>query len=170
MAEDNWKPTFRSSGSTLTKVLRSPAFLRARERSTGILESPAELRALADQVESLDRTKAPLSAVADQVDAAVRFLRAKADAFKQQAPSRDVHTPQTELSAEAAQIGGAPAGVAARERLLVASLSYLVTPLDLVPDFRAGGYVDDVFLLAWVFGAASSELSPHVDDGTESWG
>ena len=170
MDEENWKPTFRTSGSTLTKILRSPAFLRARERSTGILESPAELRALADQVESLDRTMAPLSAVADQVDAAVRFLRARADASQAQAPSGDVHTSRAEPSAEAASLAGAPAGVAARERLLVASLNYLVTPLDLVPDFRAGGYVDDVFLLAWVFGAASNELSPHSGDGSESCG
>jgi len=170
MAEDNWKPTSRTPGSTLTKILRSPAFLRARERSTGILESPAELRALADQVESLDRTSAPLSAVGDQVEAAVRFLRARADALQRPAPPRDAREPPTELPAEAAPPRGAPAGVAARERLLVASLNYLVTPLDLVPDFRAGGYVDDVFLLAWVFGAATNELSPHSGDGSESWG
>lgn len=170
MAEESWKPTSRTSGSTLTKILRSPAFLRARERSTGIIESPAELRALAEQVESLDRSSAPLSAVADQVDAAMRFLRTRADALQGQARSRDVHTSRTELTAEAASLGGAPAGVAARERLLVASLNYLVTPVDLVPDFRAGGYVDDVFLLAWVFGAASNELSPHSGDGSESWG
>lgn len=56
------------------------------------------------------------------------------------------------------------AGSLARERLLVAGLHYLVTPDDLVPDFRPGGYVDDVLLLSWVFGAAVSELEPYLDD------
>jgi uncharacterized membrane protein YkvA (DUF1232 family) len=56
------------------------------------------------------------------------------------------------------------AGGAARERLLIASLHYLVTPVDLVPDFQAGGYFDDVVLLAWVFGVASSELTPYLPD------
>ncbi len=54
------------------------------------------------------------------------------------------------------------ADVAARERLLVAGLLYLVTPIDLVPDGQPGGYFDDVVLLAWVFGAA-----PHLADDAD---
>ena len=27
-----------------------------------------------------------------------------------------------------------------------------------------GGYIDDVFLLGWVFGAAVNELSPYLED------
>jgi uncharacterized membrane protein YkvA (DUF1232 family) len=44
----------------------------------------------------------------------------------------------------------------------VATLHYLITPDDLVPDFRAGGYIDDVLLLSWVFGAAVNELAPYL--------
>jgi uncharacterized membrane protein YkvA (DUF1232 family) len=55
------------------------------------------------------------------------------------------------------------AGAAARERLIVAALHYLVTPVDLLPDFRAGGYLDDVVLLSWIFGAGAQELEPFLD-------
>ena len=59
------------------------------------------------------------------------------------------------------------ASVAARQRLVVAGLHYLITPDDLVPDFRAGGYLDDVLLLSWVFGAAVNELAPHLADDSD---
>jgi hypothetical protein len=148
MDDQNWKPRFRAQTSTVTKVLRSHAFLHSRERSAGILESAQELRALADTVEELDHSSAPLAAVADRVAAAVSLLRARAD----------------RLDGASTSSGTAPgAGVSTRERLLVAALHYLVTPVDLVPDFQAGGYVDDVFLLSWVFGVAAHELTPYLD-------
>lgn len=150
MTEQSWRPLFRTPMSTVTKVLRSPAFLHARERAAATIENPTALRALADEVERLEHSDAPLSAVADRVLATVRLLRATADRLEGAgAPS------------ERGQMG---AGSLARERLLVAGLHYLVTPDDLVPDFRPGGYVDDVLLLSWVFGAAVSELEPYLDD------
>ncbi len=60
------------------------------------------------------------------------------------------------------------ASVAARQRLVVASLHYLITPDDLVPDFRAGGYIDDALLLTWVFGAAVNELAPYLVDDPDA--
>jgi hypothetical protein len=163
MSDQNWKPLFRARTSTVTKVLRSPAFLHSRERSAVIAENPDELRALAALVESLDHTNAPLAVVADRVVAAVRFLRERADRLETTTAPTDVTPEMAEL-----QNGRTPtAGVAARERLLVASLHYLVTPVDLVPDFQAGGYIDDVVLLAWVFGVASSELTPYLPDAAD---
>ena len=143
MTEQSWTPLFRTPSSTITKVLRSPAFLHARERAAVTIDSAAELRELAEATERLGFVDAPLSAVADRVAAAVRFLRATADGLDD---------------------GVRTAPNAARERLLVAGLHYLVTPDDLVPDFRPGGYIDDVLLLSWVFGAAVKELEPYLDD------
>jgi uncharacterized membrane protein YkvA (DUF1232 family) len=60
----------------------------------------------------------------------------------------------------------AAAASLARERLIIAALHYLITPVDLVPDFRPGGYIDDVLLLSWVFGAAVNELEPFLDEDT----
>lgn len=143
MTEQSWTPLFRTPTLTVTRVLRSPAFLRARERAAATIDSAPELRALVEAVERLDHASPPLSAVADRVTAAVRLLRATADHLDE---------------------GVATAPNAARERLLVAGLHYLVTPDDLVPDFRPGGYLDDVLLLTWVFGAAVNELSPYLSE------
>lgn len=154
MSEQSWKPLFRASQATVTKVLRSPAFAHSREFAAAAVDDPAKLRALADRVEGLDYLDAPLSAVVEHVTAAVRFMRARADAL-----DGGPATPGEE--------GIRAPGDAARERLLVASLHYLVTPVDMVPDFQIGGYIDDVILLSWIFGAAYQQLEPFLDDGPD---
>src|SRR5687768_214598 len=89
MTDENWKPLFRAATSTVTKVLRSPAFLHSRERSAAIAENPDKLRALADSVETLDHLNAPLAVIADRVVAAVCFLRARADELEAMDPASD---------------------------------------------------------------------------------
>ena len=43
--------------------------------------------------------------------------------------------------------------------LIVASVLYLLTPIDIIPDFIVGlGYVDDAAVLAWVLGVVGTEL------------
>jgi uncharacterized membrane protein YkvA (DUF1232 family) len=110
-------------------------------------------------VETLDYGDAPLSAIEDRVRAAVRLLRDRADRLEaSQAPVADIevaHDAEDEVPPGAASL--------ARVRLIIAALDYLITPVDLVPDFRPGGYVDDVLLLSWVFGAAVHELEPFLD-------
>ena len=170
MPEQSWRPLFRTPRSTITKVLRSPAFVHSRVRAGAIIGKPVALRELADTVDGLDYASAPLSAIADRVAAAVRFLRARADELDAAAGSQGTaagtitSAPAPSPSADR-QVGSdahSAAGSAARERLVVAALHYLVTPVDLVPDFRAGGYLDDVVLLSWLFGAAAQELEPFV--------
>lgn len=151
MSEPSWKPLFRTPASTVTKVLRSPAFLASRAQAGELIENAVALRDLADVVETLDYENAPLTAIEDRVAAAVRFLRVTADRLE----TTDRPPPD------------AGAADAARQRLVVAALHYLITPVDLVPDFRAGGYIDDVLLLSWVFGAAVNELEPYLDDEPE---
>ncbi len=157
MTEPRWKPLFRTKESTITKILASPAFLESRERAAVIMDDPAALRQLAHVVEKVDHTDAPLSAVADRVAAAVRFLRARAEIL-------DVDAAASPSAHQRAATSPPVAGQSARVRLIVAALHYLITPVDLVPDFRAGGYLDDVLLLSWIFGAAVNELEPFQDD------
>ena len=157
MTEPKWKPLFRQKESTITKVLASPAFIESREQAAVIMDDAGALRALAHVVEKVDHTDAPLSAVADRVAAAVRLLRDRAERLDFDAAA----TP----SARQQRAATTPpvAGQSARVRLIVASLHYLITPIDLVPDFRAGGYLDDVMLLSWIFGAAVNELEPFLE-------
>lgn len=150
MTEPSWKPRFRAPQATVTKVLRSPSFSDSRACATEIIDDAVSLRELADVVEIIDNSDAPLSAIADRVAAAVGLLRARADLLD---------------SGTAAPI---VAGDAVRERLVVAALHYLVTPVDLVPDFKVGGYVDDVMLLGWVSGVAARELEPYLEGG-DGW-
>lgn len=157
MSEQSWKPRLRAEESTVTKVLRSPAFIHSRERSYEIIDDPIALRRLAEQVQRLDYSDSPLSAVEDRVAAAFRFLYARADHLDS-GPKDGSRTPRGEASSPPAPGGGA------RERLVVAALHYLVTPVDLVPDMRIGGYIDDVMLLSWVFGAAVTELETYLVD------
>ncbi|MDQ3095197.1 MAG: hypothetical protein M3Q82_04440, partial [Actinomycetota bacterium] len=72
MTEQSWKPLFRTGTSTITKALQSPAFTDSRQRAGAIIDDPVALRMLANSVESVDHTNAPLSAIADRVFAAVR--------------------------------------------------------------------------------------------------
>lgn len=151
MTDPSWRPLLRTPKSTITRILQSPAFEMSRERAALIIDDATALRTLADQVEMLDHGDAPLSAVSDRVTAAIRFLRTRAKALAAGAAPTPVGS------------SAGPAGSAARERLVVAALHYLITPVDMVPDFRAGGYVDDVLLLSWAFGAAVNELEPFLD-------
>jgi hypothetical protein len=151
VTEQSWKPTFRAPDSTITRVLRSASFAGSRERASEIMDDPTALRQLAQAVRSLNYTDAPLSAIADRVAAGYRLVLARADLLESQAvPARSV----------------SPGG-SARERLVVAALLYLITPIDVLPDFRVGGYLDDVLLLSWVFGAAVAELEPYLVDDLE---
>ena len=162
MTEPSWRPVFRSPQATITKVLHSHSFETSREQARLILEDASALRVLADRVQAIDKVDAPLSAIADRVDAAVRFLHAHADRLAKPAShAADAGSPVDAPSPEARTAGVISE---ARERLVVAAMHYLVTPIDVVPDFRAGGYIDDVMLLSWVFGAAADELEPFLDE------
>jgi Protein of unknown function (DUF1232) len=162
MTEQSWKPLFRAPRSTVTKVLQTPAFSNSRKQAGLIIDDPAALRELASVVEALPYEDVPLSAVADRVAAAVRLLHHRADRLDASPP--DGIEVDTVTDAEEQTPGAASL---ARERLVVAALHYLITPVDLVPDFRPGGYVDDVLLLTWVFGAAVHELEPFLDAGPD---
>lgn len=45
--------------------------------------------------------------------------------------------------------------------LIIGGLLYLVSPIDLVPDFLPGGYLDDAAILAYVFKKIGHELEHY---------
>jgi uncharacterized membrane protein YkvA (DUF1232 family) len=63
--------------------------------------------------------------------------------------------------------------------IIVAAIIYVVTPIDLLPDFVPPGLIDDLSILAWAVKEAASELSrykeltgrketkPHTDNDSE---
>jgi Protein of unknown function (DUF1232) len=165
MGDTSWTPRFRAANATITKVLRSPAFGHSRVWSGQHIDDDAALALLADRVEALDHVNAPLCTIADRVAAAVGLVRDRVDHLRDDAKPapESLQSDAPEPSELADLVPHVTAGTAARQRLLVAALHYLVTPVDLVPDFRPGGYLDDVLLLTWVFGAAAHELEPFLE-------
>ena len=63
--------------------------------------------------------------------------------------------------------------------IIVAAIIYVVTPIDLLPDFVPPGLIDDLSILTWAVKEAASELSrykeltgrketkPHTDNDSE---
>jgi uncharacterized membrane protein YkvA (DUF1232 family) len=63
--------------------------------------------------------------------------------------------------------------------IIVAAIIYVVTPIDMLPDFMPPGLIDDISILAWAVKQAASELSrykeltgrketkPHTDNDSE---
>jgi uncharacterized membrane protein YkvA (DUF1232 family) len=45
--------------------------------------------------------------------------------------------------------------------IIVAAIIYVVTPIDLLPDFMPPGLIDDISILAWAVKQAASELSRY---------
>ena len=45
--------------------------------------------------------------------------------------------------------------------IIVAAIIYVVTPIDLLPDFMPPGLIDDISILAWAIKQAATELSRY---------
>ena len=45
--------------------------------------------------------------------------------------------------------------------IILAALIYVVSPLDLVPDFVPGGLIDDATIVGWAFKEAAEELERY---------
>jgi uncharacterized membrane protein YkvA (DUF1232 family) len=50
---------------------------------------------------------------------------------------------------------------------IVAGVIYFVSPIDLIPDFVPGGYLDDAAVVAWVVGAVKKDLDDFLRWETE---
>ncbi len=148
-----WATRTGDVNPTVSKMYRSAAFRRSRAEAEILVQDPSALRRLADDVDGIDVRGQPLELVADGIAAAVAFTRDLADRLE---------ADRTAAEAAAATLTG---GDLARHRLLVAGLHYLITPVDVIPDFKPGGYVDDAVLLSLVFGMASDDLASFPDEG-----
>lgn len=45
--------------------------------------------------------------------------------------------------------------------VIIAALLYIISPVDVIPDFLVGGFVDDIGIIAWALGKMSSELDAY---------
>ncbi len=45
--------------------------------------------------------------------------------------------------------------------VIVAALLYIISPVDVIPDFLVGGFIDDLGIIAWALGKVSTELNAY---------
>ena len=45
--------------------------------------------------------------------------------------------------------------------VIVAAIIYLVSPIDAIPDFIVGGFIDDMSVIAWAFSKVGKELKMY---------
>ena len=45
--------------------------------------------------------------------------------------------------------------------IIVAAIIYLVSPIDAIPDFIVGGFIDDMSVIAWAFSKVGKELKMY---------
>ena len=45
--------------------------------------------------------------------------------------------------------------------VIVAAIIYLLSPIDVIPDFIVGGFIDDMSVIAWAFSQVGKELSTY---------
>lgn len=119
---------------------RSAHFSRARSRAERVLHDPEAAEALIDQARERTegRRASRLSKVADELKAMLRLV--------------------------AAYVRGDYRGVSWESMVLVvAGLVYLVSPIDLIPDFLPGGLVDDATVVLFVATMVYEELEEFIE-------
>ena len=45
--------------------------------------------------------------------------------------------------------------------VIVAAIIYLISPIDVIPDFIVGGFLDDMSVIAWAFSQVGKELQTY---------
>jgi uncharacterized membrane protein YkvA (DUF1232 family) len=131
----------RGSGFGET-IGRGAFFGRLKDKAKDYLNDPKKLKELIERA----RTKAksagrdgPLKPIMESVMALLRLLRAYWRGDYRQVPLPSLI-------------------------LIVAGVLYLVSPIDIIPDFLVGvGFVDDAAVLAWVIGQITTVLDEFLN-------
>jgi uncharacterized membrane protein YkvA (DUF1232 family) len=124
-----------TNGGAAEGAPRSHDFEQARNRADRLLRDPDAAQRLADRAEQrAEREDGPLKGVINDVRALIRLVRA--------------------------YVRGDYRAVAWESMvLIVGALVYLVSPLDVIPDFLPGGLVDDAAVVVFVLGLVHEEVA-----------
>ena len=137
---DDAKPTTEGRRSLAAKAPKSKDFEQARTRAERFLHDPDAAGKLADQAESKVGGKrgSAFSKVIEETKALIRLMRA--------------------------YVTGEYRAVSWESMvLIVGTLIYLVSPIDVIPDVLPGGLVDDAAVVAFVLGLVRTELVEYMD-------
>lgn len=123
----------------MLRKLGSGSYGRSRTKAADYIQSKSKLSGLIDEAsEKANGKKSGLKEVWGSLLAFFRLIRAYANGSYRQV------TPQALL-------------------MIVASVIYFVSPIDLIPDFIIGlGLIDDATILAWTIRACASDLASFI--------
>jgi uncharacterized membrane protein YkvA (DUF1232 family) len=121
-------------------VEKSSSFKSAKSKASEYANDPDKLNDLLDKAQKkANSKKGPLSEVWDSLMACFRLLRAYATGKYRNIPWQSLI-------------------------LIIASVTYFVMPIDLIPDFILGfGYIDDASLLGWTLKSVKSDIDNFIE-------
>ena len=114
---------------------RTRFFDRAKRAARSAVSDPTRLRSVLDDAEqSPAKRSGPFEQIVGEFLTLLRLVRAYANGSYREVP---------------------------RERmvLIVAAIIYVATPLDIIPDFLPGGFVDDAAIVLWVLRQVRDEVA-----------
>jgi len=131
-------PAARTAGATVGKspsaAPESKYFKKARKRARRLINDPKALRKVAEEAsQTASRRSGPFETVLDDFRTLIRLTVAYSRGHYRKIPADQL-------------------------AVVVAGLVYVVSPIDLVPDFLPGGFLDDAFVVGWVIKTVRAEL------------
>lgn len=126
-------PAKKANGGPSTAA-NSKFFAAARMRAERLTKDPEKLQKIAEEsYKSGAARSGPFTAVMDDFRTLIRLVVAYARGHYREIPTDALV-------------------------VVVAGLVYVVSPLDLIPDFLPGGFADDAAVVVWVVKTVRSEL------------
>jgi uncharacterized membrane protein YkvA (DUF1232 family) len=115
-------------------VRASKFFKKARKRAKKVIDDPKAMRKVAEEASRTANSRTgPFQAVLDDFRTLIRLVVAYSRGHYRKIPPDQL-------------------------AIVVAGLIYVVSPIDLIPDFLPGGYVDDALVIGWVIKTVRAEL------------
>jgi uncharacterized membrane protein YkvA (DUF1232 family) len=115
-------------------IRASKFFKKARKRAKKVIDDPKAMRKVAEEASRTANSRTgPFQAVLDDFRTLIRLVVAYSRGHYRKIPPDQL-------------------------AIVVAGLIYVVSPIDLIPDFLPGGYVDDALVIGWVIKTVRAEL------------
>lgn len=124
----------------LKKTKQSKSYKKAKSKAESYAKDPEKLNDLIDKAsKKAIKKQGPLDGIYEQLIASFRLIRAYAKGSYREIPWQSLV-------------------------MLVASVTYFVMPVDLIPDFIVGlGLLDDAALLGWTVKTFSSDIDAFTE-------
>ena len=122
------------SALTASSVRASKFFKKSRKRAKKLIDDPKAMRKVAEEASrTANNRTGPFQAVLGDFRTLIRLVVAYSRGHYRKIPPEQL-------------------------AIVVAGLIYVVSPIDLIPDFLPGGYVDDALVIGWVIKTVRTEL------------